>query len=321
MEIKELKNLGKQVVGCRCYNAANDEWCVIIEVYPNYCVVRNESDNIVHDEWREHLYPIAENLATSNKDAVCYEINNSIDYPYYCPADDENYYSVELEDTSKENTEPPMENVKETNSVNVNINRENVDDILETIIKGLVKEFNEDFLPDNEKMSADFIHDAIYVMYNPEDESSLQRIFDLFNDNTLFDVVCNLFDAYFLHVCQDILITPELMKAIGTKNLEFLMDEVNCLDYDVLNKIYHNDTETINEYRKKLGIDVMIDKHLNKSYNVKAVIVRKFVIEVKAKNWQEAKKKALEYLDKPIPSDNCNFMESEPKIVNWKQNS
>ena len=66
------------------------------------------------------------------------------------------------------------------------------------------------------------------------------------------------------------------------------------------------------------SIDALIDKHLKKSYKVKAVIVRKFVIDVDAKNWQEAKKKALEDLDKPIPSDNCNFVEYEPKIVNWK---
>lgn len=319
MEIKKLKNLDKQVVGCRCYNIASDKWCVILETYEDYCVVQDEDNNLIHDEWREHLYPIAENLITSaNKDIVCYEISKDLDYPYYCPADDENYYGIEVEEKSIKGSETSMGNVKETNSVNVNINRENVNDILETIIKGLVKEFNKEFLPDNEKMSADFIHDAIYVMYNPEDESSLQRIFDLFNDNTLFDVVCNLFDDYFLHVCQDILITPELMKAIDTKNLEFLMDEVNCLDYDVLNKIYHNDTETINEYRKKLGIDVMIDKHLNKSYKVKAVITRKFVVEVDAKNWQEAKKKALEELDKPFLSNSCNFVEAEPKIVNWK---
>lgn len=314
-----MKNLDKQVVGCRCYNIASDKWCVILETYEDYCVVQDEDNNLKHDELREHLYPIAENLITSaNKDIVCYEISKDLDYPYYCPADDENYYGVEVEEKSIKGTETPMENAKETDSVNVNINRENVNDILETIIKGLEKEFIDHFLPDNEKMSPMFIRDAIYVMYNPEDDSALQKIFDLFNNNTEFDVVCDLFDNHFLHVCQNILITPELMKTMDTKNLEFLVDEVNCLAYSVLDKIYHNDTETINEYRKKLGIDVMIGKHLNKSYKVKAVIVRKYVVEVKAENWQEAKKKALEDLDKPIPSDNCNFMESEPKIVNWK---
>ena len=170
MERKYFKNLDKQVVGRRCYNVANDKWCVIMKVYSDYCVVRDEDDNVIYDEWREHLHPIAENLITSNKDVVCYEVHKGADYPYYCPADDKNYYSAELEDTSKGNAE--------------------------------------------------------------------------------------------------------------------------------------TSTKT--------------NKYLKKSYKVKAVIVRKFVVEVDAKNWQEAKKKALEDLGKPIPSDNCNSMGVEPKIVNWK---
>ncbi|MCI6677382.1 MAG: hypothetical protein MSG78_10945 [Clostridiales bacterium] len=320
METKDLKNLDKQVVGCRCYNVANDKWCVIMEVYSDYCVVRDESDNVIHDESREHLYPIFEGMWTSaNKDDVCYEINKDVDYPFYCPADDENYYGCELEHKPKpkENTENKMEEVKEAQYVNVRIDRKNASAILETIIKGLETEFLEEFLPVDKEMSTDFIFYAIYKLYNPEDESSLQKIFALYNNNTLYSLVCDLFDEHFLNVCQDTLITTELMKAIDQTTLESLLEEVNCLDYPVLDKIYHNDMETINEYRKKLGIDALIDKHLKKSYKVKAVIVRKFVIDVDAKNWQEAKKKALEDLDKPIPSDNCNFVESEPKIVNW----
>ena len=321
METKNLKNLDKQVVGCRCYNMANDKWCVIMEVYSAYCVVRDESDNVIYNERREHLCPIFEGMWTSaNKDDVCYEINKDVDYPFYCPADDENYYGCELEHkpNPKENTENKMEEVKEVQYANVRIDRKAAPAILETIIKGLETEFLEEFLPVDKEMSTDFICNAICKLYNPEDESSLQKIFALYNNNTLYSVVCDLFDEHFLNVCQDTLITTELIKAIDQTTLESLLEEVNCLDYPVLDKIYHNDMETINEYRKKLGIDALIDKHLKKSYKVKAVIVRKFVIDVDAKNWQEAKKKALEDLDKPIPSDNCNFVESEPKIVNWK---
>lgn len=318
METKNLKNLDKQAVGCRCYNIANDKWCKILETYVDYCVVRDEDNNVIHDECREHLYPIADNVVTSaNKDVVCYEISNDLDYPYYCPADDENYYGVEVEEIIPQNN--TKEKVKESNNINVSIDRKGASAILETIIKGLETEFNEAFLNnDSGKMSTAFIHDAIYSMYNPNDESTLQKIFALYNDNTLFGVVCDLFNEHFMHVCQNTLITTELIKAIDQTTLETLLEEVNSLDYPVLDKIYHNDMETINEYRKKLGIDAMIDKHLKKSYKVKAVIVRKFVIEVDAKNWQEAKKKALEELDKPFLSNSCNFVEAEPKIVNWK---
>ena len=320
-DLRYLKNLDKQVVGCRCYNMANDKWCEILETYVNYCVVHDEDNDLIYNESREHLYPIFEGMRTSaNKDDVCYEINKDVDYPFYCPADDMNYYGCELEHKPepKENTENKMEETKEAQYANVKIDRKNVRTILDAIIKGLETEFNENFLHNSREMSPAFIHDAIYGMYDPEDDTTLQKIFALYNDKTLYSVVYDLFDEHFLHICQNNLITPELMKAIDQKTLESLFEEVNCLDYPVLDKSYHNDMETINEYRKKLGIDAMIDKHLKKSYKVKAVIVRKFVIDVDAKNWQEAKKKALEDLDKPIPSDNCNFVESEPKIVNWK---
>ena len=217
METKDLKNLDKQVVGCRCYNMANDKWCEILETYVDYCVVRDEYNNVIHNEWREHLYPIFEGMWTSaNKDDVCYEINKDVDYPFYCPADDENYYGCELEHKPKpkENTENKMEEVKEAQYANVRIDRKDASAILETIIKGLETEFLEEFLPVDKEMSTDFICDAIYNLYNPEDESSLQKIFALYNDNTLYSVVCDLFDEHFLNVCQDTLITTELMKAI-----------------------------------------------------------------------------------------------------------
>ena len=321
MERKNLKNLDKQVVGCRCYNIASDRWCEILETYVDYCVVRDEYNNEIHDECREHLYPIFEGVWTSaNKDDVCYEIIKDVDYPFYCPADDENYYDCELEHKPKpkENTENKMEKAKEAEYANVRIDRKNVRTILDAIIKGLETEFNENFLDNSGEMSPAFIHDAIYGMYDPEDDTTLQEIFALYNDNTLFGVVCDLFDEHFLHICQNNLITPELMKAIDQNTLEFLVDDANTLDYDVLDRIYHNDAKTIEEYRKELGIDVMIDKHLKKSYKVKGTITQRYIVEVQASNWQEAKKKAMEDLSEPILSTNCNFVESIIEPKNWE---
>ena len=318
MERKNYKNLDKQVVGCMCYNMAKDKWCKILETYVDYCVVRDQDNYIIHNECREHLYPIVENLVTSaNKDVVCYEISKDIDYPYYCPADDENYYGVEVEEITTQNN-TAMEKVKETDSVNIITDRKNVRAILDTIIKGLETEFNEEFLHNSGEMSTKFIGDAIYGMYDPEDDSTLQEILALFNDNTLYSVVCDLFDEHFLHICQNNLITPELMKAIDKKILELLMDDVNCLDYDVLDKIYHNDTETIEEYRKKLGIDAMIDKHLKKTYKVKGIISQRYVVEVRASNWQDAKKKAMEDLSEPFLPTNCKFVDEIVEPKNWE---
>lgn len=319
MERKNYKNLDKQVVGCRCYNIASDKWCKILETYVDYCVVRDESDNVIHDEWREHLYPIFEGVWTlANKDDVCYEINKGVDYPFYCPAEDENYYNFELEDKPKENTENKMEEAKEAEYANVRIDRKNVRTILDTIIKGLETEFNEEFLHNSGEMSPKFIRDAIYGMYDPEDDITLQEIFSLYNDNALYGVVCDLFDEHFLHICQNNLVTLDLMKAIDQTTLEPLLEEVNSLGYPVLDKIYHNDTEAIKEYRKKLGIDVMIDKHIKKTYRVKGTITQRYIVEVQASNWQEAKTKAMEDLSEPILPTNCNFVELIIELKNWK---
>lgn len=326
MEIGKLKNLDKQVVGCSCYNTANAKWCNIIEVYSDYCVVRDVVTKAIYEERRENLYPLAENVVTRDYGLdLCHEIVEDIQYPYYCPADDKNYYDFEVvkktkqDDTKDEVKEEIKEDeVEKVEYANVRIDRKNVRTILDTIIKGLETEFNEEFLHNSGEMSPKFIRDAIYGMYDPEDDITLQEIFSLYNDNALYGVVCDLFNEHFLHICQNNLITLDLMKAIDQTTLETLLEEVNSLGYPVLDKIYHNDTEAIKEYRKKLGIDVLIDKHLKKTYKVKGTITQRYIVEVQASNWQEAKKKAMEDLSEPILPTNCNFVESIIELKNWK---
>lgn len=62
METKNYKNLDKQVVGCRCYDIARDKWCYILETHVDYCVVHDEDNDLIHNESREHLYPIFEGV-------------------------------------------------------------------------------------------------------------------------------------------------------------------------------------------------------------------------------------------------------------------
>lgn len=318
--------MDKYVVGCSCYNMVNAKWCDIIEVYSDYCVVRDVVTKAIYEERRENLYPLAENVVTRDDGLdLCHEIDEDIQYPYYCPADDSNYYDFEVvkktkQDDTKDEVEEDIkeDEVEEAEYANVRIDRKNVRTILDTIIKGLETEFNEEFLNNSGEMSSKFIRDAIYGMYDPEDDITLQEIFSLYNDNALYSVVCDLFNEHFLHICQNNLITLDLMKAIDQITLETLLDEVNSLSNPVLDKIYHNDTEAIKEYRKKLGIDVLIDKHLKKTYKVKGTITQRYIVEVQASNWQEAKKKAMEDLSEPILPTNCNFVESIIELKNWK---
>lgn len=331
MEMRELKNLDKQVAGCSCYNTANEKWCDIVEVYSDYCVVRDVVTKAIYEEKRENLYPLAENVVTREYGLdLCYEIIDDIEYPYFCPAADSNFYDFEVvekakqdDDTKEEVKEEVKEDevnedeVNEDNPVSVSINRANVRIILNTIIEGMEKTFNEVFTKYSGKVSTQFIWDAIYGMYNPKDDTSLQNIFNLFNNHISVEVVNDLFNEHFLHPCQNILITPELMKALDQKTIEELVENINCLDYDVLDKIYRNDTETIKEYRKKFGIDALMNKHLKKTYKVKGTITQRYIVEVQASNWQEAKKKAMEDLTQPIPTANCNFVESIIEPKNW----
>lgn len=332
MEMRELKNLDKQVAGCRCYNTANEKWCDIVEVYSDYCVVRDVVTKAIYEEKRENLYPLAENVVTREYGLdLCHEIIDDIEYPYFCPAADSNFYDFEVVEKTKQDDDTKEEEVKEEvkedevnedevnedNPVSVSINRANVRIILNTLIEGMEKTFNESFIKYSGKVSTQFIWDAIYGMYNPKDDTSLQNIFNLFNNHISVEVVNDLFNEHFLHPCQNNLITPELMKALDQKTIEELVENINCLDYDVLDKIYRNDTETIKEYRKKLGIDVLMDKHLKKTYKVKGTITQRYIVEVQASNWQEAKKKAMEDLTQPIPTANCNFVESIIEPKNW----
>ena len=225
---------------------------------------------------------------------------------------------IDFEAVKKTKQDNTKNEVKEAEYANVRIDRKNVRTILNSIIAGMEKTFNEVFIKYSGKISPKFIGDAIYGMYNPDDDTSLQKIFGLFNNHTLFEVVNDLFNEHFLHVCQNILITTELMKALDQRAIEELVENINCLDYSELDKIYNNDTETIAEYRKKLGIDVLIDKHLKKTYKVKGTITQRYIVEVQASNWQEAKKKAMEDLSEPILPTNCNFVESIIELKNWK---
>ena len=291
--------MDKQVVGCSCYNMVNAKWCDIIEVYSDYCVVRDVVTKAIYEERRENLYPLAENVVTRDDGLdLCHEIDEDIQYPYYCPADDSNYYDFEVvkktkQDDTKDEVEEDIkeDEVEEAEYANVRIDRKNVRTILDTIIKGLETEFNEEFLHNSGEMSSKFIRDAIYGMYDPEDDITLQEIFSLYNDNALYGVVCDLFNEHFLHICQNNLITLDLMKAIDQTTLETLLEEVNSLGYPVLDKIYHNDTEAIKEYRKKLGIDALMDKYLKKTYKVKGVIAKKYIVEVQASNWGKPRKR------------------------------
>ena len=63
----------------------------------NFLVLKNDNGEL-WEALYEDVYQIAEGIRTANTgDIVCYEHNDLEDgYPYYCPALQENFFSVEV---------------------------------------------------------------------------------------------------------------------------------------------------------------------------------------------------------------------------------
>lgn len=66
----------------------------------NFLVLANDKGELWEASY-EDVYQIAEGIRTANTgDIVCYEHNETEDkYPYYCPALQENFFSVEVVET------------------------------------------------------------------------------------------------------------------------------------------------------------------------------------------------------------------------------
>lgn len=304
MRTENLKNLDKQVVGCDCYNTANDEWVTIVKVYENLCTVKTCGDNKVYEANRAYLYPEVEGLKY-DRWAVCYEVDKRYRYPYYCPKLDKNLYENEISEVEGRLDE----NTGEGQMTNVNINKDRVHFILDSIIRGLEDVFSTQFILDEEeRIEPTFIGDALYQI------TSLQGVFDILNNNTPAGVVSELFNKHFIPTCRKHLLTPEQEKELSPKQLEHLVDDMNGLGYPVLNKIYCEDKEAIEECRKDLGID-----SVKKNYKVNATFTHKYIVEVEAKDAEEAKEKAYSsLLEFPVP-DNCNLQESIPEVTDCSE--
>lgn len=304
MRTENLKNLDKQVVGCDCYDTANDEWVTIVKVYENLCTVKICGDNNVYEVNRAHLYPEVEGLGYDGW-AVCYEVDKRYRYPYYCPKLDKNLYENEVSEVEGKRNE----NTGKGQVMNVDINNDKVPFILDSIIRGLEDVFSTQFiLNEEERIEPTFIGDALYQI------TSLQRVFDILNNNTPAGVVSELFNKYFIPTCRKHLLTPEQEKELSSKQLEHLVDDLNGLDYPVLNKIYCGDKEAIEGCRKELGID-----SVKKTYKVNATFTRYYSVEVEAKDEREAKEKAYSsLLEFPVPS-NCSLLSSIPEVTDCSE--
>ena len=59
-------------------------------------VLLTNEDGSTNEVFAYNLYKIDDNLTRLNGELVCFEHDVDIDYPYYLPDRDENYYSIEL---------------------------------------------------------------------------------------------------------------------------------------------------------------------------------------------------------------------------------
>lgn len=92
-------------IGERVWDDNRHEWATVSmfgcgskEEGTNFLVLKNDNGEL-WEALYEDVYQIAEGLRTGNTgDIVCYEHNETEDgYPYYCPALEENFFSIEVE--------------------------------------------------------------------------------------------------------------------------------------------------------------------------------------------------------------------------------
>lgn len=90
-------------IGERVWDDNRCEWATVSmfggseDEGSNFLVLKNDRGEL-WDALYEDVYQIAEGLRTANSgDIVCYEHNETEDnYPYYCPALEENFFSIEV---------------------------------------------------------------------------------------------------------------------------------------------------------------------------------------------------------------------------------
>ena len=84
-------------IGERVWDDDRHEWASVSWAGDNSLVLKGDDGKL----WKpkmESVYQIAEGLRTAcSGDIVCYEHNETRDdYPYYCPALEENFFSIEV---------------------------------------------------------------------------------------------------------------------------------------------------------------------------------------------------------------------------------
>ena len=90
-------------IGERVWDDNRHEWAIVFmfgvgeEEGSNFLVLKNDRGEL-WEALYEDVYQIAPGLRTAcSGDIVCYEHNDTEDgYPYYCPALEENFFSIEV---------------------------------------------------------------------------------------------------------------------------------------------------------------------------------------------------------------------------------
>lgn len=338
MDYNKFKNLDKQIAGVKCYDVLKYVWGTIKEECGNSLLVENE-DGTTYFADRENIYPIAENLRLDRdrEELICYEISNDIDSPYYCPEYDEDEDDFEVVDITKtfkgkalesidnnksieESTSIMANNASNENIININVGKKNARLMVDMLIATLEQLYREDYAKtyDIDEEAVPNIYfvrnyiDRIFDKYKDNPEIGVKEVYRPLETLTLYDYLTEIFTEEVLHTCQRTLIGEDNMKSMTSDVLETYIDKVNSLEDSELLDIYNQDNEIISGIRVRLGIDKCF-----KAYKVKCEVVQKYIVEVKAASWDEAKRKALADMNKTDKPNNCRLINSTSKVKNW----
>lgn len=305
-----IKNADKQTIGTLAYDIVNNQWGTITSINKNETITLKD-DNSKWDTFRENVYPIVKDctLNVDNSIYVCYEVATDLDYPYYVPEYDDNFYEFEV--THNEKGKDPTE-----------VSECYLNNMVDTLCKSIATDLTEIADVDYENR-----HSTIYEYFlgylkeiaKNNKADFIKKYVGYDADEVYAEIASALTDSAFT-----ILVPCKIAEKMDTNVREAIADKVNSLP---LAELIHIDNTTstdsvyLTDVRKRLDIERYV--HPKRKYDIEAIITSKYLVKVEAENLEKAKDIAWELLNKyPIMGQKeVQLIESEPKIKRWDKNN
>lgn len=304
-----IKNADKQTIGALAYDIVNNQWGTIVSINKNETITlkNDEYDMAKWDTYRENVYPVVKDCTLNVDDSVyvCYEVATDLDYPYYVPEYDGNFYEFEV--THKEE----RKNATDDSKCYLNCM---VDTLCKSMATDLTDMVNDDY---GNRHATIYEYFLGYLKEEAKNNKAdfIKKYVGYDTDKVYAEIVSTLTNSAFT-----ILVPYDIAEKMDTNVREAIADKINSLP---LAELIHIDNTTttdsvyLTDIRKRLDIERYV--HPKRKYDIEAIITSKYLVKVEAENLDKAKDLAWELLNKyPIMGQKeVQLIESEPKIKRW----